>query len=67
MGQARCLPFDMQVKCRADMSDQEGIPMRKEKGGWVFEISESAFEGKFRIELALIPDVGQPIPLSSLS
>jgi hypothetical protein len=49
----------------ADMSYQEGIPMSKDKGGWVFEINESAFEGKFRIELALIPDIGQPIPLSS--
>lgn len=49
----------------ADKSYQEGIPMRQDKGDWVFEIKESAFEGKFRIELALIPDVGQPIPLSS--
>ncbi|HEY9611796.1 hypothetical protein [Allocoleopsis sp.] len=43
-------------------NDREGgTLMRKANGGWEFEVSETGFEGTFRIELDEVPEIGQPV------
>jgi hypothetical protein len=47
----------------ADVDTPQADKMRRVKGGWEFDITGTGFDGKFRIEVDLVPEDGPPAPL----